>query len=187
MFLQGVIDRVDTCEDDDEILMKVIDYKSGMKKFELEDFYYGLEMQLVIYMNAAEEIYKEKKVRAIGVSNFEPQHLLPILDNGTIVPMVDQVCFHIGNRQENTVAKCKENNIQLMAYSPLATGGLVNDQYIAEIAKKYNATIPQICVRYCIQKGAIPIPKSTKEERIISNVQVDFVMSDEDMEYLDKK
>ncbi len=136
---------------------------------------------------AMEEIYKEKKVRAIGVSNFEPQHLLPILDNGTIVPMVDQVCFHIGNRQENTVAKCKENNIQLMAYSPLATGGLVNDQYIAEIAKKYNATIPQICVRYCIQKGAIPIPKSTKEERIISNVQVDFVMSDEDMEYLDKK
>ena len=56
-----------------------------------------------------------------------------------------------------------------------------------EIAKKYNATIPQICVRYCIQKGAIPIPKSTKEERIISNVHVDFVMSDEDMEYLDKK
>ena len=136
---------------------------------------------------AMEEIYKEKKVRAIGVSNFEPQHLLPILDNGTLVPMVDQVCFHIGNRQENTVAKCKENNIQLMAQSPLATGGLVNDQYIAEIAKKYNVTIPQICVRYCIQKGAIPIPKSTKEERIISNVQVDFVMSDEDMEYLDKK
>ena len=136
---------------------------------------------------AMEEIYKEKKVGAIGVSNFEPQHLQPILDNCTIVPMVDQVCFHIGNRQENTVAKCKENNIQLMAYSPLATGGLVNDQYIAEIAKKYNATIPQICVRYCIQKGAIPIPKSTKEERIISNVQVDFVMSDEDMEYLDKK
>lgn len=61
MFLQGVIDRVDTCDDDDEILMKVIDYKSGMKKFELEDFYYGLEMQLVIYMNAAEEIYKENE------------------------------------------------------------------------------------------------------------------------------
>lgn len=61
MFLQGVIDRVDTCEDDDEILMKVIDYKSENEKFELEDFYYGFEMQLVIYMNAAEEIYKENE------------------------------------------------------------------------------------------------------------------------------
>ena len=73
---------------------------------------------------------------------------------------------------------CKEHDIQLMAYSPLATGGLVNDEYVAKIAEKYNATI---------QKGAIAIPKSTKEERIISNVQVDFEISDEDMEYLDKK
>lgn len=61
MFLQGVIDRVDICEEDDQILMKVIDYKSGMKKFELEDFYYGLEMQLVIYMNTAKEMYKEER------------------------------------------------------------------------------------------------------------------------------
>ena len=82
---------------------------------------------------------------------------------------------------------CKEHDIQLMAYSPLATGGLVNDEYVAKIAEKYNATIPQICVRYCIQKDAIAIPKSTKEERIISNVQVDFEISYEDMEYLDKK
>ena len=90
---------------------------------------------------------------------------------------------------------CKEHDIQLMAYSPLATGGLVDEvyvddsiyEYVAKIAEKYNATIPQICVRYCIQKDAIAIPKSTKEERIISNVQVDFEISNEDMEYLDKK
>ncbi|WP_416372951.1 aldo/keto reductase [Helicobacter typhlonius] len=62
-----------------------------------------------------------------------------------------------------------------------------SDEYVAKIAEKYNATIPQICVRYCIQKGAVAIPKSTKEERIISNVQVDFEISDEDMAYLDKK
>lgn len=136
---------------------------------------------------ALEEIYQSKKARAIGISNFNPEHIQPLLDNCSIVPMVDQICYHIGNRQEHIVAKCKEHNIQLMAYSPLATGGLVNDEYIAKIAEKYNATIPQICVRYCIQKGAIAIPKSTKEERIISNVQVDFVISDEDMEYLDRK
>ena len=136
---------------------------------------------------ALEEIYESGKARAIGISNFAPEHIQPILDNCKVVPMVDQISFHVGNRQEHIVSKCKENNIQLMAYSPLATGGLVNDEYVAKIAEKYNATIPQICVRYCIQKGAVAIPKSTKEERIISNVQVDFEISDEDMAYLDRK
>lgn len=136
---------------------------------------------------AMEEIYESGKARAIGISNFAPEHIQPILDQCNIVPMVDQVSYHIGNRQEHIVAKCKEHHIQLMAYSPLATGGLVNDPYVAKIAEKYNATIPQICVRYCIQKGAVAIPKSTKEERIISNVQIDFEISDEDMAYLDKK
>jgi diketogulonate reductase-like aldo/keto reductase len=136
---------------------------------------------------AMEEIYESGKARAIGISNFGPEHIQPILDNCKIVPMVNQISYHIGNRQEPTMAVCKEHNIRVMAYSPLATGGLVNDEYVAKIAEKYNATIPQICVRYCIQKGAIPIPKSTKEERIISNVQVDFEISAEDMSYLDQK
>lgn len=136
---------------------------------------------------AMEEIYESGKARAIGISNFAPEHIQPILDQCNIVPMVNQVSYHIGNRQEHIVAKCKEHHIQLMAYSPLATGGLVNYPYVAKIAEKYNATIPQICVRYCIQKGAVAIPKSTKEERIISNVQIDFEISDEDMAYLDKK
>ena len=136
---------------------------------------------------AMEEIYESGKAKAIGVSNFSPEHINPLLDNGTIVPMVNQICFYIGNRQEHIVKKCKENNIQLMAYSPLATGGLVEDEYISKIAEKYDATIPQICVRYYIQKNAVVIPKSTKEARIISNAQVDFVISDEDMEYLDRK
>ena len=136
---------------------------------------------------ALEEIYESGKVRAIGISNFAPEHIQPILDHCKVVPMVNQISYHIGNRQEHIVAKCKEHNIQLMAYSPLATGGLVNDEYVAKIAEKYHATIPQICVRYCIQKGAVAIPKSTKEDRIISNVQVDFEISDEDMAYLDQK
>ncbi|MFQ9516454.1 MAG: aldo/keto reductase [Eubacterium sp.] len=136
---------------------------------------------------ALEEIYESGKVRAIGISNFEPQHIQPILDNCKMVPMCNQISFHIGNRQQNTVDFCNKMGIQITAYSPLATGGIVNDEYIGKIAEKYNATIPQICVRYCIQKGNIVIPKSTKEERIISNVQVDFEISDEDMEYLDEK
>lgn len=136
---------------------------------------------------AMEEIYESGKVRVIGVSNFEPQHLQPILDNCKIVPMCNQINFHIGLKQEHIVEFCKPLNIQIMAYSPLATGGLVNDEYAGKLAEKYKATIPQICVRYCLQKGAIVIPKSTKEERIISNVQVEFEISAEDMAYLDAK
>ncbi len=136
---------------------------------------------------AMEEIYQSGKVRAIGVSNFETGHIQSLLEHCTIVPMCNQICFHIGNRQEQTVDFCKMLNIQMMAYSPLATGRIVEDEYIRTIAEKYNATIPQICIRYCIQKGNIVIPKSTREERIISNVQVDFVISPEDMDYLDKK
>ncbi len=136
---------------------------------------------------ALEEIYESGKAKAIGVSNFEPQHLQPILDNCRIVPMCNQINFHIGLRQEHIVSFCKPFNIQITAYSPLASGGLVQDEYVKKIAEKYNATIPQICIRYCIQKGKVVIPKSTKEERIISNACVDFELSAEDMEYLDRK
>jgi len=136
---------------------------------------------------AFEEIYDSGKVRAIGVSNFEPQHLNPILDMCKIVPMVDQISFHIGHIQEETTKLLNEKNIQLMAYSPLATGRIINDEDIIKMAEKYGKTTAQICIRYCIQKNAIVIPKSTKEERIISNAMVDFVISDEDMKILDSK
>ena len=81
----------------------------------------------------------------------------------------------------------KENNIQLMAYSPLATGRIINDDAIKTMAEKYQKTPAQICIRYCIQKNAIVIPKSTKEERIVSNAQVDFEISKDDMELLENK
>ncbi len=136
---------------------------------------------------AMEEIYESGKAKAIGVSNFEPQHLEPLLEAAKIVPMCNQINFHIGLRQESTVEYCDSHNIQIIAYSPLGSGSIVNDEYIAKIAEKYNATVPQICVRYCLQKGTVVIPKSTKEERIISNVKVEFEISKEDMEYLDKK
>ena len=133
---------------------------------------------------AMEEIYKDGKAKAIGVSNFEPKHLQPILDHCSIVPMCNQINFPIGLRQEETVDFCKPKDIQIIAYSPLASGGIVEDEYIKKIAEKYHATIPQVCIRYCLQKGNVVIPKSTKEERIIANAQVDFEISDEDMAYL---
>ena len=77
--------------------------------------------------------------------------------------------------------------MQIMSYSPLATGNIVNDKYIEVIAIKYGVTIPQVCIRYSLQKGNVVIPKSTKKERIIENSKVDFELTKEDMEYLDKK
>lgn len=136
---------------------------------------------------AMEAIYESGKARAIGVSNFAPEHLEPIINNCKMIPMCDQISFHIGNRQEETMQRCHELGIQVIAYSPLATGRIIEDEYIAKIAEKYDATIPQICIRYCIQKGNAVIPKSTKEDRIISNSKLDFEISKEDMAYLDRK
>jgi len=135
---------------------------------------------------AFEEIYDSGKVKAIGVSNFEPKHLQPILDMCKYVPMANQICFHIGKRQEDTVNFCQPLNIQITAYSPLATGRIIGDKSIVAMAEKYDVTPAQLCIRYCIQKNKIVIPKSTKEERIISNVRVEFVIGDEDIEKLDQ-
>lgn len=136
---------------------------------------------------AMEEIYSMGQAKAIGVSNFEEKHIQPILDECDIVPMVNQICFHVGNTHDDVRNFCEKYNMLITSYSPLASGNLVNDEYIGKIAQKYKATIPQICIRYSIQKGNIVIPKSTKEERIICNADVDFVISKEDMEYLDNK
>lgn len=136
---------------------------------------------------AMEEIYKMGQAKAIGVSNFEEKHIQPILNQCDIVPMVNQICFHIGHTQNEIRAFCEKYNIIITAYSPLASGNIINDGYIKKIADKYHATIPQICIRYAMQKGTIVIPKSTKEERIISNANVEFVISEEDMKYLDNK
>jgi diketogulonate reductase-like aldo/keto reductase len=135
---------------------------------------------------AFEEIYDSGKVKSIGVSNFQPSHLQPILDQCKYVPMANQICFHIGNRQEETIEFCKARNIQITAYSPLATGRIIGNKAIVTMAEKYNVTPAQLCIRYCVQKDTIVIPKSTKEERIISNAKVDFVISDEDMAALDR-
>jgi diketogulonate reductase-like aldo/keto reductase len=135
---------------------------------------------------AFEEIYDSGKVKSIGISNFEPKHIQPLLDHGKYVPMVNQICFHIGNRQEETVKFCEPLNIKITAYSPLATGRIIGNPAIVAMAEKYAVTPAQLCIRYCIQKNKIVIPKSTKEERIISNANVDFVINQDDIELLDQ-
>lgn len=135
---------------------------------------------------AFEDIYDSGKVKAIGISNFEPKHIKPILDMCKYVPMVNQIRFHIGDRQEEVVDYCNKHDILITAYSPLATGRILDNKAIIDMAAKYKVTAAQLCIRYCLQKDMVVIPKSTKKERIISNAKVDFVIDDEDMKVLDR-
>ncbi len=130
-------------------------------------------------------LYEKGVVRSIGVSNFHDYNIKPIVEATGVMPMVNQIRYFIGNTQNAIVEYCDANNILVEAYSPLATGNLVNDETLAKIAKKYNTSIPKICIRYCIQKNTLPLPKSVHEHRIKDNLDINFVISDEDMRYLD--
>lgn len=136
---------------------------------------------------AFEEIYDSGRLKAIGISNFEPKHIEPLLAECKHVPMVNQIRFHIGDRQEEIVDYCQKHDILITAYSPLATGRIINNNAIVEMAGKYKVTPAQLCIRYCLEKQMVVIPKSTREERILSNTQVEFEISAEDMEVLDQK
>lgn len=131
------------------------------------------------------ELYNEKKIRAIGVSNFHPQDIQYLIDATGVVPQVNQIRYFIGNRQDSIVEYCEKNNILVEAYSPLATGEILDKQEVMNIALKYNTTLPKLCIRYCLEKGTLPLPKSVHEERIIANIDVDFTINKEDMDYLD--
>lgn len=102
------------------------------------------------------------------------------------MPMVNQIRFHIGDRQEEVVDYCRDKDILITAYSPLATGRILNDKTILDVAEKYNASPAQICIKYCLQKDMVVIPKSTKKERIISNKELGFIIDDMDMKALDR-
>jgi diketogulonate reductase-like aldo/keto reductase len=134
---------------------------------------------------ALEVIYKSGRAKAIGVSNFSVSDLENVINHTEIVPHVNQIGFFIGNNQKETDDFCRERNILIEAYSPLAIGHALSNHTIQEMAKKYDVTPAQICIRYCIEKGTAPLPKSTHESRIIENAEIDFVINKEDMEILD--
>jgi diketogulonate reductase-like aldo/keto reductase len=136
---------------------------------------------------AMEKLYKDGKVRAIGVSNFKPHHIQNLLDNCEIVPMVNQIELHPALGQEETVKFCKENNILIEAYSPLSTGKIFTIKELDDLAQKYNKTVAQICLRWSIQKGNLPLPKSVTPSRILENTKIfDFEINEEDMKFIDE-
>ena len=131
------------------------------------------------------EFYNQKKVRSIGVSNFHPGDIIPLIEATGVKPMVNQIRYFIGNTQQHITTYCQKNDILVEAYSPFATGNILESEKIGEIAEKYNTSIPKICLQYCIQNNTLPIPKSVHKNRIFDNIDIDFKLSDEDMLYLD--
>lgn len=127
-------------------------------------------------------LYKAGRIKAIGVSNFLPRHLESLM-NTAVPPMVNQIEFHPGYMQAETVEYCKKNNILVEAWSPLGTGRMLSNETLRMIAAKYNKSVAQLCIRWCLQNGVLPLPKSVTPSRIQENAEVfDFVISDEDMQ-----
>jgi len=135
--------------------------------------------------SALEDIYKSGRAKAIGVSNFSVSDLEAILESGTIVPAVNQIKFFIGNTEKEDVTKfCQEKGILIEAYSPLATGRILDNSQVKAIADKYGKTVAQISIRYTIQRGTVTLPKSVHEQYILENADLDFVIDEGDMIYL---
>jgi len=135
---------------------------------------------------ALERLYKEKRIRAIGVSNFLQHHLEDLLTSAEIVPMVNQMEFHPYLVQQDLVDFCRAKGIQYEAWSPMMQGNIFDLEIMKALASKYNKTVAQIVLRWDLQKGVVTIPKSSKKERIISNAAIfDFELSPEDMQRLD--
>lgn len=130
---------------------------------------------------ALEDAYMAGKAKAIGVSNFLIDDLMNILDGCRIRPMVNQILLHIGETPAALLEFCRQEEILVEAYSPIAHGAALKSGEVAKMAARYGVTIPQLCIRYTLQLGTVSLPKSTKPEHIRSNAQLDFVISPEDM------
>ena len=133
---------------------------------------------------ALEEAYKAGKLKAIGVSNFQISDIESLVKTAEIKPMVNQILLHISNTPAELVDYCQKNDIVVEAYSPIAHGVILNQPEIKAMADKYGVTVPQLCIRYTIQLGAVSLPKTGNAEHMKSNAQVDFEISAEDMEVL---
>jgi diketogulonate reductase-like aldo/keto reductase len=135
---------------------------------------------------ALEELYSQKKVRAIGVSNFLSHQLEDLMESAKINPMVNQMEFHPYLVQQDLIDFCQQHQIQYEAWSPLMQGKIFDLPEFHQLANKYDKSIAQIVLRYDLQKGVITIPKSSKRTRIVSNADLfDFELSQSDVDFLD--
>lgn len=133
---------------------------------------------------ALEDAHRAGKLRAIGVSNFERTDIDNLLTNGTVAPMVNQVLAHAGNTPFDLIEYSRSKGILVEAYSPVAHGAVLKDAGLRTMAERYSMSIPQLCIRYCLQLGLLPLPKTVNPAHMRDNAAVDFMISDADMDAL---
>ena len=134
---------------------------------------------------ALEDLYQAGRVRAIGVSNFMPNHLLELMADSRIKPMVDQIEYHPGWPQEATRRFCQRHGILVEAWRPLGTKVALENPLIQEIADKYQHSPAQVCLRWSIQQGLLPLPKSVNPERMKANADIfDFELTEDEMDVI---
>lgn len=133
---------------------------------------------------ALEEAYEAGKIRSIGVSNFEQPDLDNLIKNGTVKPMVNQILAHITNIPTDVIEYSQNNDIIVEAYSPIAHGAILKHPVVKDMAEKYNASPAQISIRYVMQIGMVALPKSTNKSHIRDNSELNFTLSDDDMDIL---
>lgn len=134
---------------------------------------------------AMEELYKQGKIRAIGISNFPPDRVMDMIVFNKVVPAVNQIETHPFNQHIGTQKFLTENKVQIESWGPFAEGrnDIFKNELLASIGKKYNKTIAQVILRWLTQRGVVVIPKSVHKERIVENFNIfDFKLSAEDME-----
>ena len=136
---------------------------------------------------ALEKLYNDGLVKAIGLSNFLEHHTRFLIDSAKIVPMVNQIEFHPGQMQKEAVAFSKSNGILVQAWGPLGQGRMLDNATLKNIASKYNVSVAQLCIRWCLQNETLPLPKSITPSRIAENTDVfGFAISDNDMQIINK-
>lgn len=133
---------------------------------------------------ALEDAYRAGKVRAIGVSNFERADLDNLFDNGSVKPMVNQILAHVGATPFDLIDYSRSKGMLVEAYSPVAHGALLNNAEVGALAEKYGVSVARLCIRYCLQLGLLPLPKTGNAAHMRTNADVDFVISDADIKSL---
>jgi diketogulonate reductase-like aldo/keto reductase len=150
-------------------------------KFRGEDHYFEGNREA---WRALEEAYNDGKLRAIGVSNFEKADIDNILESCSVKPMTNQILAHISNTPKELIEYAQEKNMLVEAHSPIAHGELLKNQEVTRIAEKYGVSVPQLSIRYDLQLGLLPLPKTANPAHMKNNADVDFVISEEDMKFL---
>ncbi|MDD3191220.1 MAG: aldo/keto reductase [Bacilli bacterium] len=133
---------------------------------------------------ALEQLYREGRIRSIGVSNFSVDQLKQLMAATTIKPMVNQIRIFIGSPNRKLKEFCEKENILVEAYSPLATSRIFNNEEVVKMAQKYGVTAAQLSIKWCLDYQTLPLPKSTHQKWIVENSKLDFKISKEDFEYL---